>query len=161
MRILLRGRVGHPPKISDRNFLNAVLWKVKTGVPWRDWPTRFGNWKTIYSRFRRWAVAGRFKAIFDAIQVEVDDNWNSIDGSYVRAHQHSAGGRGGPNGRLLDVLAAEIRQKFMLALMHREDRAKSNELLAIFTTARTRQHSLKQLMPARLSATKATTATWS
>lgn len=103
-----------------------MLWKVKTGVPWRDLPTRFGCWKTIYSRFRRWAVAGRFKAIFEAIQVEVDDNWNSIDGSYIRAHQHSAGGKGGQNDKLLDFLEAEIPQKFMRALMLKEDRGRSS-----------------------------------
>jgi transposase len=123
---LLRRGAGRPPKILDRVFLNAVIWKVKTGVPWRDLPPRFGSWKTIYSRFRRWAVAGRFKDIFDAIQVKVDDNWNSIDGSYIRAHQHSAGGKGGPNDRLLDFLEAEIPQRFMLALMLKEDRAKSS-----------------------------------
>ena len=123
--LLCRG-AGRPPKISDRLFLNAVLWKVKTGVAWRDLPTRFGSWKTIYSRFRRWAIAGRFKAIFEAIQVEVDDNWNSIDGSYIRAHQHSAGGKGGPNDKLLDFLEAEIPQKFMRALMLKEDRARSS-----------------------------------
>ena len=123
---LLRRGAGRPPKISDRLFLNAVLWKVKTGVPWRDLPVRFGCWKTIYSRFRRWAVAGCFKAIFDAIQVEIDDNWNSIDGSYVRAHQHAAGGKGGLNDRLSDFLEEEIPQRFMLALMREEDRAKSS-----------------------------------
>ena len=123
--LLCRG-AGRPPKISDRLFLNAVLWKVKTGVPWRDLPTRFGSWKTIYSRFRRWAIAGRFKAIFEAIQVEVDDNWNSIDGSYIRAHQHCAGGKGGPNDKLLDFLEAEIPQKFIRALMLEEDRARSS-----------------------------------
>jgi transposase len=87
---------GSPPKIPNRIFLEAVIWKVRTGVPWRDLPVVFGSWKTIYSRFRRWASSGRFAAIFEALQVDVDDLWHSIDGSYVRAHQHSAGGQGGP-----------------------------------------------------------------
>lgn len=118
---LVRRGVGRRPQISDRLFLNAVLWKVKTGAPWRDLPGRFGSWKTIYSRFRRWAVTGRFRAVFDAIQLKADDNWNSIDGSYIGAHQHAAGGKGGLDSRLLDVLAVEIRQKSMRALMHEED----------------------------------------
>jgi len=134
--VLLHRGAGRPPQISDRDFLNAVLWKVKTGVPWRDLPLRFGSWKTVYSRFRRWATAGRFKAIFEAIQVEVDDNWNCIDGSYIRAHQHAAGGKGGPNDKLLDVLEAEIPQKFMLALMHKEGHGKSSSRPATSTIAR-------------------------
>lgn len=125
-RLLLRAGPGRPPKVSDRRFLNAVLWKVRTGVPWRDLPPRFGKWKTIYSRFRRWAVAERFKALFEALQIDVDDNWNSIDGSYVRAHQHAAGGKGGRNNSLLDVLEAEIPQRFMRALMRKEDLVKSH-----------------------------------
>ena len=92
---LLSRRTGCPPTTPNRVFLEAVVWKVRTGVPWRDLPKEFGSWQTIYSRFRRWALAGRFKAIFEAMQIDVDDYWHSIDGSYVRAHQHSAGGTGG------------------------------------------------------------------
>lgn len=125
-QLFVRAGPGRPPKVSDRRILNAVLWKVKTGAPWRDLPSRFGNWKTIYSRFRRWAVIGRFKALFEALQIEVDDNWNSIDGSYVRAHQHAAGGKGGPNARRLAFLEAEIPRSFMLVLMRREDLGRSS-----------------------------------
>lgn len=117
--------MGRPPEVENRKFLNAVLWKVRTGVPWRDLPERYGSWKTIYSRFRRWALAGHFTAIFKALQIEVDDNWNAIDGTYVRAHQHSAGGKGGPSDMLLDFLAEAIPPKSMLALMARADRSKS------------------------------------
>jgi transposase len=125
-QLFIRAGPGRPPKVSDRRFLNAVLWKVKTGAPWRDLSPGFGNWKTIYSRFRRWAVAGHFKALFEALQIEVDDNWNSIDGSYVRAHQHAAGGKGGPSVTRLAFLEAEIPPSFMLALMRREDLGRSS-----------------------------------
>lgn len=125
-QLFIRAGPGRPPKVSDRRFLNAVLWKVKTGAPWRDLPARFGNWKTIYSRFRRWAVVGHFKALFEALQIDVDDNWNSVDGSYVRAHQHAAGGKGGPSVRRLAFLEAAIPRSFMLALMRREDLGRSS-----------------------------------
>ena len=123
--LLRRAGPGRPPKIADRRFLNAVLWKVKTGAPWRDLPRRFGRWRTIYSRFRRWAMAGHFKALFEALQLEVDDHWNAIDGSDVRVHQHAAGGKGGLSDRLWAFLEAEIPPSFMLASMRKEDRAKS------------------------------------
>lgn len=126
LKVLLPKGLGRPPKLGHRKFLNAVLWKVKTGVPWRDLPPRYGPWKTVYSRFRRWAKAGYFKILFESVQLEVDDNWNSVDGSYVRAHQHAAGGKGGPQQTLLEFLEAEIPPRFMLALMHKEDRGKSS-----------------------------------
>ncbi|WP_366934563.1 transposase [Corallococcus exiguus] len=43
------------PRREDRDFFNAVVWRVKTGAQWRDLPDRFGNWKTVYNRFHRWA----------------------------------------------------------------------------------------------------------
>lgn len=122
LRPLLQSRMGRPPKVGNREFLNAVLWKVRTGVPWRDLPERYGAWQTIYSRFRRWARAGHFGAIFKALHVEVDDEWNAIDGSYIRAHQHSAGGKGGPSETLLACLAEAIPPRSMRALMRKADR---------------------------------------
>src|SRR3954453_123916 len=45
-------RAGRPPK-NDRNFLEAVMWWRRTGVPWRDLPESFGPWKTVFNRFDR------------------------------------------------------------------------------------------------------------
>ncbi|MBX2813747.1 MAG: IS5 family transposase [Myxococcales bacterium] len=105
---------GRPPLISHRKFLNAVLWKIRTGVPWRDLPEQYGSWKTIYSRFRRWAIAGYFQAIFEALHIEVDDEWNAIDGTYIRAHQHSAGGHGGAKKMALVYLVEVVQPRSML-----------------------------------------------
>lgn len=121
----LPGGIGRPPTLSTRRFINAVLWKVKTGVPWRDLPKRYGKWKTVYSRFRRWAMAGHFQAIFEALQIEVDDDFNAIDGTYIRVHQHAAGGKGGPTNSVLEEAVADALQKCMRVWMQKEGRGKS------------------------------------
>lgn len=100
---LVQAGFGRPPTTPNRSFLDAVIWKVRTGAPWRDLPEQFGSWKTIYSRFRRWCIAGHFTAVFEALRIDTDDHWHSIDGSYVRAHQHSAGGKGGPSENAIGV----------------------------------------------------------
>lgn len=69
---------------------------AKTGVQWRDMPERFGNWKTIYNRFHRWAKRGVWRDIFRASAVTDEDVGSILDASIVRAHQDAAGGRGGP-----------------------------------------------------------------
>ncbi len=51
---------------GDRLFINAVLYRAKTGVPWRDLPKRFGPWKTVYNRFANWARKGHWATIFRA-----------------------------------------------------------------------------------------------
>ena len=86
---------GRPPK-SDRMFVEAVLWWRRTGVPWRDLPEDFGPWKTVFNRFDRWSKRGRWRALFEALQVDVDREWHSLDSTINRAHQHAAGGKGGP-----------------------------------------------------------------
>jgi len=80
---------------DDRNFIEAVLWWRRTGAPWRDLPTEFGPWKTVFNRFDRWAKRGKWHRLFKALQADPDDEWHSIDSTINRAHQHAAGGKGG------------------------------------------------------------------
>jgi transposase len=88
-------RYGRKSKLGDRNFVNAVIYVLKTGTPWRDLPERFGNWKTIYNRFANWSKAGHFELIFKALKMDVDDTGSLADGTIARAHLDSAGGKGG------------------------------------------------------------------
>ena len=88
-------RAGRPPH-DDRRFIEAVLWWRRTGVPWRDLPSDFGPWKTVFNRFDRWAKAGKWDRLFVALQTDRDDEWHSLDSTINRAHQHASGGKGGP-----------------------------------------------------------------
>jgi len=106
---LLSVTPGPRSKRGDRAFVNAVIWRTRTGVPWRDLPSRFGPWKTIYNRFTRWAARGVWARIFKALQIEVDDEGSLIDASIVRAHQDAAGGKGGSNEMILAVLEEVFR----------------------------------------------------
>ena len=86
--------VGEPGS-DDRNFIEAVLWWRRTGVPWRDLPAQFGPWKTVFNRFDRWSKNGKWERLFRVLQTDVDDEWHSLDSTINRAHQHAAGGKGG------------------------------------------------------------------
>ena len=86
-----RGRPGN----DDRRFFEAVVWWRRTGAPWRDLPAEFGPWKTVFNRFDRWSKTGRWDDLFKALQRDVDAEWQSIDSTINRAHQHSMGGKGG------------------------------------------------------------------
>ena len=92
-----------PGKASDRGvtakdnrlFLEAVLWRVRVGGPWRDLPPGFGNWNSIFRRFRRWAEDGVFDRIFEAVSDEPDFEYVLIDGTIVSVHQKASGAKGG------------------------------------------------------------------
>ena len=89
------------PNHDHRRLVNGILWKLKTGAPWRDVPERYGPWSTVYSRFFRWRRSGLWDRIFAAAQAQGDAagqlDWtlHFVDGSVIRAHQHAAGAKGG------------------------------------------------------------------
>ena len=72
-------------------MLNAMVWIVRSGAPWRDLPERYGPWETVYSRFSKWIDDGILDNIFRILSLEAELEDLSIDASIVQAHQHSAG----------------------------------------------------------------------
>ncbi|WP_387587761.1 IS5 family transposase [Streptomyces anthocyanicus] len=83
---------------DHRRVINGVLYRVRTGVQWRDLPERFGPWETVYKRHRRWSADGTWKMLLSRIQAAEDAaggiDWDvSVDSTAVRAHQHAAGAR--------------------------------------------------------------------
>jgi transposase len=89
----LPGREGHVgSNVADnRLFVDAVLYRYRTGIPWRDLPARFGHWKIVHQHFGRWARSGVFDRIFKLLASDPDNEYMMIDATIVRAHQHSAG----------------------------------------------------------------------
>ena len=90
---LLPGRPGHVGVTArdNRLFVEAVLYRYRAGIPWRDLPDRFGAWKKVHTRFGRWARSGAWERIFRQLAGEADNEYAMIDSTIVRAHQHSAG----------------------------------------------------------------------
>ena len=92
---------------DNRLFLEAVLWRVRTGLPWRDLPSDFGNWNSVFRRFRRWAEGGVFERIFKEISGTPDLEYAMIDGTIVQAHQKASGAKGGLRIKPLGGRAAD------------------------------------------------------
>jgi transposase len=91
---------------DHRQVINGILWKLRTGAPWRDLPERYGPWRTVYARFVRWQADGTWDRLLAHVQTKSDAVsevvWEvSIDSSVVRAHQHAAGApkKGAPRQR--------------------------------------------------------------
>jgi transposase len=79
---------------GNRLFLEAVLFLIRTGIPWRDMPRHFGHWNSIYKRFARWAKNGVWEEVFAVLSGgNLDLSEVSLDSTTVRAHQHAAGAR--------------------------------------------------------------------
>ncbi len=110
-----RDRPGRPAELSNRHFLNAVVFIAKTGLPWRDLPERFGPWKTIHSRFTRWNKQGVFEQVLNALALDADNESSMADSTCVRAHQHAAGGKGGLKVSVLDALAEALQPRSTLS----------------------------------------------
>jgi transposase len=85
---------------NRRRVINGILWRMRTGAPWRDVPERYGPWKTCYERYRRWAQDGTWAQVKLQVIARAEANgeidWDAqVDSTVVRAHQHAAGARKG------------------------------------------------------------------
>lgn len=86
------GDVGVTAK-DNRLFVEAVLYRYRAGIAWRDLPGRFGDYRVIHTRFTRWSKKGLWERIFTLLAEDSDNEYAMIDSTIVRAHQHSSGAR--------------------------------------------------------------------
>ncbi len=90
---LLPGKEEDPGRTAKDNrlFVEAVLYRYRSGIPWRDLPERFGDFRAVHIRFRRWNQKRIWEKIFKILSEDSDNEYAMIDSTIVRAHQHSAG----------------------------------------------------------------------
>ncbi len=87
---------------DHRKVINGIVWRLKTGAPWRDVPERYGPWQTCWDRFTRWERDGSWQRILQALQAHAntvgDINWNgaALDSSHIKAHRSATGARRQP-----------------------------------------------------------------
>ncbi len=98
---VLPGRPGHVGGTAKDNrlFVEAVLYRYRAGLPWRDLPERFGDFRVIHTRHMRWSKSGVWQRLFAQLAAEADNEYAMIDSTIVRAHQHAAGAKGGTTKR--------------------------------------------------------------
>jgi transposase len=131
---LPRQRRGPDALLGDRSFIDAVIYRARTGIPWRDLPERFGPWKSIYNRFRNWSLAGHWERIFKALRVEVDEEGCIVDGTSIRAHQDASGGKGGSKEMRWVVLEVDSPRKSMRSSTRQDGRSTSRSRRGSDTT---------------------------
>jgi transposase len=102
---LLPGKVGDPGRSGKDNrlFVNGVLWVLRSGAPWPDLPERYGKWKSVHTRFSRWAKKGVWEHVFKLLTADRKNDYLMLDSTLVRAHQQAATGKGGRATRLWGV----------------------------------------------------------
>jgi len=96
---------------DDRKVLNAIFYVLRTGMPWRDLPERYGPYTTAYNRFNRWSRRGIWKRIFDALAAKSRDSLFLIDSTIVKAHRAASGAKGGRRIRRSASAAAGAPRK--------------------------------------------------
>ncbi|MET8572051.1 IS5 family transposase [Streptomyces sp. NPDC004783] len=128
------------PRVEDRQVINGMVYKIRTGISWRDLPERYGSWQTVYTRFRRYALDGVFTRALQQIQARADavgdiDWLVQIDSTIVRAHQHAAatGRKGGGTGDEPDDHALGRSRGGLTTKVHLASDGKGRPLAVLIT----------------------------
>jgi transposase len=92
---LLPGQAGQPGATArdSRLFVDAVLYRHRAGIPWRDLPERFGGFRVVHTHHSRWSGRGVWQRVLEFLAQDADNEHAMIDSTIVRAHQHSAGAK--------------------------------------------------------------------
>ena len=93
---------------NNRRFINGIMWIARSGAPWRDLPSEFGNWNNVHRRFSRWSKNGVWQMIFNTLAESDETDWLMIDATIVKVHQHACGG--GKKGRHWSVQRRQDKQ---------------------------------------------------
>ena len=102
-------------RADDRKIMNAIFYVLRTGMPWRDLPERYGPYTTAYNRFNRWSRRGVWKRIFDTLASKSRDSLYLIDSTTVKAHRAASGAKGGRKIRRSASAVAVARRKSTLS----------------------------------------------
>ena len=131
-----RGHRGRPP-LDRRGTINGILWRLRTGTPWRDVPERYGKWNSIARCFRRWSASGIWEAVATMLAEAMADNrHHSIDSTTVRGHVSAAGAKGGLSDRRLAARGAGSPVRFIVSAMPKDARSPSTSPAARRRTVR-------------------------
>jgi len=99
--------------------VDGIFWIARTGVAWRDLHEHFGKWSSVYRQFRRWTLSGLWELLLEAFNDSGGGNpsLQMIDSTIIRAHQCSAGAKGGLRARVLAAQKVALRPKSISASM--------------------------------------------
>jgi transposase len=93
---------------DNRLFVEAVLYRYRAGIPWRDLPERFGDFRVVHLRHSRWSQKAVWQKVFEFLAEDADNEYRMIDATIVRAHQHSAGAK--KKTRMMTKLSEEVKE---------------------------------------------------
>lgn len=121
-RIGPNGTVGGRPPKEDRLIVTALWYVLRTGLPWRDLPSRYGPWGTVYTRFRRWCGSGLWTRLLALLAKRARGVLRHLDCSHIKLHQHGANPAGGQSAQAMGRTKGGLNTK-LSALVDQHGRA--------------------------------------
>lgn len=88
---------GHRPRVDDRKIISGIIHVLQSGCRWKDAPSEYGPYTTLYNRYNRWSQRGIWQYLFREIVGTLSDEQDmaAIDSTHIKAHRSAGGGKGG------------------------------------------------------------------
>jgi transposase len=124
-------------------MLGAILFVLRTGIPWRDLPELYGPWPSVYARYRRWCASGLFTRMLAVLAKDAKGELRHLDCSHVKLHQHGANPRGGQAAQAMGRTKGGLNTK-LSAVVDRRGRAVA---LSLAPGPQHDQHAVRPILP--------------
>ena len=121
-------------------MLSAMLYVLRTGVPWRDLPECYGPWSSVYTRYRRWCAAGLFARMLAGLASGAEGELRHLDCSHIKLHQHGTNPAGGQAAQAMGRTKGGLNTKLAAAVEAR------GRVVAV-ALAPGQQHDQKAVLP--------------
>jgi transposase len=119
-------------------MLSAILFVLRTGLPWRDLPERYGPWSSVYARYRRWCASGLFARMLAMLAKDAEGELRHLDCSHIKLHQHGANPQGGQVAQAMGRTKGGLNTK-LSAVVDARGRAVALSLAPVLPSARGRR----------------------
>lgn len=102
--------------------MEAFVYRLRVGGPWRDLPEGFGSWSSVFTRWSRWNRSGLWTKVLALLGHKAKGVLRHLDATHSKGHQHGSNPAGGQQNQAIGRTKGGLHSK-LTALVDGRGRA--------------------------------------